>query len=238
MKENLKYTKIKYLAFDGDDTLWANEYIYKQYDTLVESFLKKKNMITEEYYNHHKIILPQMVKLFGFGFKVYILSVLETISNVYPDIMGKDIKEFMDITQKFYKQIPVRVFLGVENILHALKKDYVLMLITKGDLWEQEYKIEHSNLKRYFKYIHIVREKTPATYKDIIDNLNINPKEFIMIGNSFESDIKPVVEIGAKAIYIQTETNQMLEASPSKKQLNNKHITTIVSLNELLTILQ
>jgi len=82
------------------------------------------------------------------------------------------------------------------------QKNINLILITKGDLLDQERKIKNSKLFEYFDYIEIISEKNEESYLDILQKKNINPRNFLMVGNSLKSDISPVINIGGKAIYI------------------------------------
>ena len=97
---------------------------------------------------------------------------------------------------------PIKVLPDVDNTLDFLSKNYALLLITKGDLLDQEKKINNSNLSKYFNHIEIVSEKNETTYIRILEKYNINPRKFLMVGNSLKSDIIPVNNIGGKGIYI------------------------------------
>jgi putative hydrolase of the HAD superfamily len=91
---------------------------------------------------------------------------------------------------------------AVEPTLAALAQQYPLMLITKGDFFEQHRKIERSGLAKYFQYIEIVVDKTPDTYRGVLGKYHLEPHRFLMVGNSLRSDILPVLEIGGQAVYI------------------------------------
>ena len=79
---------------------------------------------------------------------------------------------------------------------------YELMVITKGDLRDQEVKIERSGLARYFRHVEIVSDKHRANYEVLLRRHAIAPEQFLMVGNSLRSDILPVLELGAHAVYI------------------------------------
>ena len=89
-----------------------------------------------------------------------------------------------------------------KKVLSILSKKYKLILITKGDLLDQERKIKKSKLEKYFKHKKIVSEKNKHTYLKILDDLKIEPQNFLMVGNSFRSDVLPVLEIGGNGIHI------------------------------------
>ena len=97
---------------------------------------------------------------------------------------------------------PLTLLPHVADVIPALAQTYRLMLITKGDLFDQEAKIARSGLADYFRHIEVVSEKNSSTYARILRRHDINPSEFVMIGNSLRSDILPVVALGAHAIHV------------------------------------
>ena len=97
---------------------------------------------------------------------------------------------------------PVVLLEGVESVLQKLQPDYRLILATKGDLLDQERKLEKSGLGKYFHHIEIMSDKQENNYKRLLARLDIQPNEFLMVGNSIKSDILPVIAIGAKAIHV------------------------------------
>ena len=106
---------------------------------------------------------------------------------------------------------PVELLDGVETVLTALQGKYRLVLATKGDLLDQERKLEKSGLADYFHHIEIMSEKKEPNYKKLIQHLDIPPNEFLMIGNSLKSDILPVLELGGHAFHIPFHTTWAYE---------------------------
>ena len=86
------------------------------------------------------------------------------------------------------------------------------MLVTKGDLFDQERKIARSGLADYFTYVEVVTEKASDTYRAILAKHNINPQRFLMVGNSLKSDVLPVLAIGGRAVHIPYHTTWAHEA--------------------------
>jgi putative hydrolase of the HAD superfamily len=101
---------------------------------------------------------------------------------------------------------PVDLLPGVKETLSTLKKNYRLLLITKGDLLDQEKKVVKSGLEEYFHHVEVLSNKHSKNYKDLLDHLSIPATEFLMVGNSLKSDILPLLEIGARAIHIPFHT--------------------------------
>ncbi len=95
------------------------------------------------------------------------------------------------------------------------------MIITKGDLLDQESKISRSGLSRYFPHIQVVSEKTRDTYAAILRRMNVNPGRFLMVGNSLRSDVIPVLELGGFAVHIPyalTWAHERVENPPTDHQ--------------------
>ncbi len=97
---------------------------------------------------------------------------------------------------------PVNIFPHTEETLATLAQKWELMLITKGDVFEQSQKIERTGLAKYFRLVEIVGQKTPAVYRTLLRRHAIDPRRFLMVGNSLRSDIQPVLALGGQAVYI------------------------------------
>ncbi len=97
---------------------------------------------------------------------------------------------------------PIQLLPEVKDTLRHLSEHYTLIMITKGDLLDQQKKVRGSGLWKYFRSIEIVSEKNEQTYLEILNKNNILPEYFLMVGNSLKSDILPVTKIGGTGIYI------------------------------------
>lgn len=195
---------IEIIAFDADDTLWNNEYLYHRakikFSRLMADFADsqaaKDHLEEMEVFN---------IPYYGYGIKSFALSMIEAATDISAGkVSGGEIREILAIV-KGMLTADVEFMEGNEVTLAELSKFYDLMLITKGDLYEQESKIERSGVARYFRYLEIVAEKSDATYQRILDKYNLDPEGFLMVGNSLRSDILPVLRIGGQAIYIPND---------------------------------
>jgi putative hydrolase of the HAD superfamily len=189
------------IGFDADDTLWHNETFYRQgkqhlialFSDSVEARTIGSKLDEIEMGN---------VAYYGYGLKSFALSLVETAVRLSDgDVSADVIDQIIDRIKKTINSDPQH-FEHTRSTLEILSKQYTLMLITKGDLFEQERKIARSGLSAYFNYIEVVSEKDPLTYRNVLEKYQINPQSFLMIGNSLRSDILPVIEIGGQAIYI------------------------------------
>lgn len=224
---------IKVIAFDADDTLWANQNYFEEAGQAYANLLAPY-MTAEE-------LAPTLLKveqanseIYGFGAKSFTLSMIETallVSN--NEIEQAKLVEMLAIG-KTLLNMPIVQLKDVEDILKQIqdKNKYQLVVATKGDLTDQERKLERSGLKDYFDHIEIMSNKTPTDYLRLINKLNCKPEDFLMIGNSLKSDILPVIEIGGHAAHIPyflTWANELVEEQP----LNARYIE-LKDLKELL----
>ena len=199
MLSTLKDLKIEVIGFDADDTLWKNEDLFFEAQTEIKDILKQNsNNFDKELLKTEKSNLD----FYGYGIKGFILSIIEaSAKNSHEELKIEDINQIIKLGKKMLNA-PVNLIEDVEKVLSILSKKYKLVLITKGDLLDQERKIKKSKLEKYFKYKKIVSEKNKQTYLNILDDLKIEPQNFLMVGNSFKSDVLPVLEIGGNGIHI------------------------------------
>jgi putative hydrolase of the HAD superfamily len=186
------------IGFDADDTLWENEVFFHRAQM---KFIELHPHIK----NPEKVIFQiekENIKFYGYGIKGFILSLLEAsvrFSNNQPDF--QKIAKIIKIGKDMLAQ-PIQLLPNVKDTLRRLSEHYTLIMITKGDLLDQQRKVKESGLLKHFSSIEIVSEKDERTYLEILQKNNIFPKDFLMIGNSLKSDILPVTKIGGTGIYI------------------------------------
>lgn len=97
---------------------------------------------------------------------------------------------------------PVELLDGAREALELLAPTFRLMLITKGDLRDQERKLAKSGLASCFNVIEIVSEKDAGTYDRILRHNGIDPSKFLMVGNSVKSDVLPVLSLGGSGVHV------------------------------------
>jgi putative hydrolase of the HAD superfamily len=189
------------IALDADDTLWHNETHYLEANTKLKQLLKS-------YQSPERIAqkLGEMetrnIRHYGYGIKSYTLSMIEAaIELTDGQIHGSEIRKIIELGQEMLSA-EVALFEHTEETLANLASHHDLMLITKGDLLEQGSKIDRSGLKKYFRHVEIVQDKTAEDYRRLLERYGISPDQFLMVGNSLKSDILPVIEIGGRAVYI------------------------------------
>ena len=219
------------IAFDADDTLWHNERIFlstKDRYTALLSEYHDKNYIER----HLDATETKNIKHFGYGVKGFTLSMIETACELTEGrITGDKIKEIITFAKDMLAS-PIDVLDGVKDTIAELSKEYRLLCITKGDLLDQETKLARSGLGEYFDALEIVPRKVAATYENILKRHNLTADEFVMVGNSLRSDILPVIEIGAKAVFIPYETEWFHEAV-TEEELAGKIFTRLDNISAL-----
>ena len=231
----IDYKNIKVIGFDADDTLWVNETYFREAETAFAKLLSKyetSNKIDQELFRMEMDNLP----LYGYGVKAFTLSMVESaleLSNY--NISTKTIDAILNIGKDMLNK-PVELLDGVEEVLKVLSKKHRLILATKGDLLDQERKLEKSGLSDYFHHIEVLSDKKEANYSKLLNHLDINPSEFLMIGNSLKSDILPLVNIKAHAIHVPFHTTWAHE-QVTEDEKNGKAYKTINSLSDILKLL-
>lgn len=227
---------MKLIAFDADDTLWANEPNYINVKQNLCDLLSRyvdQETLAQQFYDSQ----IRNLAVFGYGAKSFMLSMIETaIELTNGAITGNEIQQIIDVGRKLL-DFPIEVLDGVHDVLDTLSKRFELMVLTKGDLFDQESKIARSGLGHYFAHVEIVSEKNEQTYQRILQKYQIQPADFLMIGNSLKSDVLPVVHIGGRAIHIPYETTWAHEMV-TDEQLTGKLFTTLGSIRELSALLE
>ena len=232
----MKLNNIKVIGFDADDTLWINETYFRQAEEEFAELLSQfetPNKTDQELFKMEMKNLP----LYGYGVKGFVLSMVEMaliLSNY--TVSNEVIEKILDIGKDMINK-PVELLDGVETVLKHLSKDYRLIVATKGDLLDQERKLEKSGLLDYFHHIEVLSEKEESNYSKLLNHLDIDPSEFLMVGNSLKSDILPLINIGANAVHVPFHTTWQHE-QVGHKAIEDKDYVTLNSVSELLSYLE
>lgn len=198
-------SSFKVIAFDADDTLFINEPYFdeaeEKFCALLSDYLSKQGL-SQALFQTQISNLP----LYGYGVKGYILSMVQTayvVSNhtASTKVIEKIIEIGKDLLQK-----PIVLLDGIEETLQQLHGKYKLVVATKGDLKDQHRKLHLSGLGPFFHHIEVMSEKEELDYEKLLKRLEIEPDEFLMIGNSLKSDVLPVLNIGGTAVHVPFHT--------------------------------
>ncbi|MDP2698478.1 HAD family hydrolase [Thalassospira sp.] len=196
----------KLIAFDGDDTLWHNEPLFREAHIRLREMLGHyvaPEKVDERLYQAELANLS----IYGYGVTGFALSMIETAIELSEQkITAKDIHELAELGKQMLRA-PTRLIDGAAEVVRqfAADPDRKVVLITKGDLIAQQLKIDRSGLESQFDGIEIVSEKDCLTYRNIFGRYGVQANECVMIGNSMKSDILPVLDCGGGAIHIPYE---------------------------------
>ncbi|RPH30627.1 MAG: HAD family hydrolase [Bacteroidales bacterium] len=228
-------SKIKVIGFDADDTLWENEPYYRETEDKFCELLKEyltKEKITEELFNTE----INNLELYGYGIKAFTLSLVETAIRVSSArIPTSTIMSIIELGKDQLNK-PNHLLDGVSNVLESLQKNYKLIVATKGDLLDQEKKLKKSNLLKYFHHIEIMSDKQIDSYNDLLKRLDIEPHEFLMVGNSLKSDIVPILNLGGYGVYIPFHVTWKHEYH-DEEDIKNDRFYKVNSIKELPKLL-
>jgi len=196
-----KVLGIRYVGLDGDDTLWQNETRFQLTQSALRDLLRR-HVPDADVDAHLADVEMRNLRIYGYGVKAFTLSMIETAIQVTDRrIPAADLEVILGWGQKMLSA-PTELLVGVEAALQDLSRRYELLLITMGDLFDQESKLARSGLADMFKGVEILSEKNVDAYRAVLRRRRIDPKEFVMAGNSLRSDVAPVVALGARAVHI------------------------------------
>lgn len=212
------------IGFDADDTLWHNETIFedvhKRYCEMLSHYHDADTVETTLYETEMRNL-----DLYGYGVKGFTLSAIETaIQLTQGKISAEEINRLMALGRDMLAH-PVELLPGVAETIESLAADHRLLLITKGDLRHQERKLLKSGIAEHFRHVEIVSDKNEATYASILRRHEIEPADFLMVGNSLKSDIFPVLAIGGAAVHLPYHLTWKHERTDSTPLENGRFFT-------------
>jgi len=198
------------IGFDADDTLWQNERFFRMNEAQFAQLLADHapaEVLSARLLEAEKRNLSH----YGFGIKGFTLSMVETAVEVTEGrVPARIIGEILAMGREMLSH-PVETLPGVAETLRALSDGYRLVLITKGDLFDQERKLAASGLGDYFHGVEIVSDKNADTYRRVFARHGDGAERAMMVGNSLKSDVVPAIAAGAWGVYVPHELTWVLE---------------------------
>lgn len=225
---------IQVIGFDADDTLWINETYFLETEQKLRLLLAPYvdgETVTAELFKTESRNIP----LYGYGVKAYILSVMETAIRITDGKVPASVLEQILLLGKEQLSKPVELLDGVEETLNALVGRYRLIVVTKGDLLDQEQKLRRSGIEHLFHHVEIMSDKTDREYRSLLNHLDVRPDEFLMIGNSVRSDILPPLKMGSYAIHVPYQTTWAHEMVD--EPIVNSRMFTVESIWKVISLL-
>ncbi len=204
------------IAFDADDTRWLNQPHFDHVETQLAAILARcgaADAIGAQLYT----VQRANMHLFGYGAKSLMLTMIETAIQLTDGaVTGREIQQLLDLGKRLL-DFPIEPLPGVVAVLGELRRrGERLVVLTKGDLFDQESKLARSGLGDFFDHVEILSEKNEATYRRILARHGVAPADFLMIGNSLKSDILPVLVLGAPVIHVPYHTTWVHEQVPAE----------------------
>ena len=211
---NTTMRDIKVVAFDADDTLWDCQSWFDEVERKCCELLQPwatAREVSEGLFATER----RNLSLTGYGTKAFTLSLIENAVRVTQgNITGDIVARLLDLGKELL-QFPTTPLPEVRETLELLasQRRFQLVVFTKGELMDQENKLERSGLEQYFSHMETVSNKTEREYRQLCENLGVAPEQTCMVGNSFRSDIAPALAAGAWAIHIPYHVVWELEKS-------------------------
>ena len=231
----MKREDVKVVAFDADDTLWDCQTwfdrVEQQCCELLAPWATAREVSEGLFATERKNL-----SLTGYGTKAFTLSLIENAVRVsHEQLPGDIVMRLIEMGQQLLR-FPTTPLPEVEETLRKLAecRQYRLVVFTKGELMDQEAKLQRSGLEQYFSHMETVSNKTEREYRQLCENLDVAPEQTLMVGNSFRSDIAPALAAGAWAVHIPYHVVWELEKS---EEFPHERLKKISHFSELLDIL-
>lgn len=224
---------IRLVGFDGDDTLWRSQDYFDaaqaEFERIVGAYADLGDVRVQE---RLYLVEKRNLALFGYGVKGMALSMIEAALEITAQSMrGADVQRIVALAKSLL-QHPVELLPGIRDAVEGIAADWDVVLITKGDLFHQEAKVRQSGLADAFHRIEIVSEKDVGTYARLLEEFELAPSQFLMIGNSLRSDIAPVLQLGGWGVHMPYHTTWAHE-SEADIGADPVRLRTVSSADEL-----
>ncbi len=212
------------LLIDADDTLWENNVYFEQAIAAFISYLDHQQYTPAEVRQALNVCERETILAHGYGLSSFSQSLVRCFERLsHSPVTEEDRQQVLRFAAAIGEK-EIELLPGVLETLRALATRHRLILMTKGNHAEQADKFARSGLSQYFSAVEIVKEKDPATYKEIISRHELAPHTSWMIGNSPKSDINPALSAGLHAVFISHKDTWMLEhaeldPAPERQQL-------------------
>ena len=220
---------VEVVGVDGDDTLWRCQDGFDDAEAEVARLLAPYADVAQVM---AALAGTERANLatYGFGVKAWTLNVLETVQRY--DVHLVD--EVLALGRALLSG-PVELLPGARDAVEALGRTHRVVLVTKGDLVDQQRKLRASGLRGLFSHVEIVSDKTPEQYDELLDFLEVPAERFLMVGNSEVSDVRPVLALGGWAVHVPYRTTWVLERV--EQPVVHDRLVTVGSLTQVPALL-
>ena len=231
----MDFSRIKVIAFDADDTLWDCQSHFERVERLFVSEMAPwgtEESLAEALLDTERSNMASL----GYGSKAFCISLMETAFRVSDGAVDNARLQRLLAAGKALFTLPTTPLPQVRETLAQLRETgrWRLVAFSKGDLLEQENKLQRSGLLPLFDEVEIPSVKEVPQFRQLCRRLGIAPQELLMVGNSFKSDIAPVLEIGGYGILIPFHLMWKLEEA---EPFEHPHLKTINAFSELKALI-
>jgi putative hydrolase of the HAD superfamily len=210
------------IGFDADDTLWQNEAFFR---LTQDRFVRLLSDHAAPDHLAHRLEQAERRNLghYGFGVKGFTLSMIETAIEVTEGRVPASVIGELIAAGREMLEHPIELLPHVRATVTALAAEYRVILITKGDLLDQERKLAQSGLGDLFHGVEIVSQKTAVAYRSIFARHGTGADQAMMVGNSLKSDVIPALEAGSWGVHIPHGLTWALEAADPPRDHRRFH---------------
>ncbi len=226
---------IRLMAFDADDTLWDCQ---GHFDNVTKAYAQLMAPYADENTVGETLFQTETanMQLLGYGSKAFTLSLVENAVKVSRgQVSAADVLRIVQLG-KGLMRLPATPLPEVRDTLQALHQAHrcTMVVFTKGELLDQESKCVRSGLTPLFDDVVVVSDKTHAEYDKLCRRFGTTIEHLLMVGNSFRSDIEPVLQLGGYAAHIPFTSIWRHEQTEEYDHPRLARLTHFGQLTELL----
>jgi len=226
----MKIDNIEHVFFDLDHTLWdfdrnsdlafASIFEVNKITVPLANFLEVYRPINFKYWKYFRENKVTKEQLRYGRFKKSFDALGISIDDVLIDRLSDD----------YIKYLPNHNFLleGAQELLEYCASKYQLHIITNGFEEVQETKLIKSGIKKYFKTITTsegagAKKPHSAIFDLALRTAGARPDNSVMIGDTFEADIKGALDYGMHALFYDYHKHGFVDKVPTVDHLADLH---------------
>lgn len=230
---NMRYTN-QTLLIDADDTLWENNIYFERAIAAFISYLDHRVHPPEKVREHLNICERATIATHGYGIQSFRRSLIDCFEQLSESpITPERHHRIVSFTEAIASNV-IELLPAVDLTLSELHQRHRLILVTKGNVAEQNDKLNRSGLRPLFSAVEVLAEKNPTAYRDVSFRHGCSPASTWMIGNSPKSDINPSLAAGLNAIFIPHDFTWVLEHEVVDPPKASERFLELEAFSELL----